>query len=84
MLPKFDPGDIVFISRERDGVDSADLGSYCAIRLATGETYLKILAKGSASDVFTLRSLNAADMEDVSLEWATPIRAITPRAARRF
>lgn len=84
MLPKFDPGDIVFISRDRDGVDSADIGSYCATRLTSGETYLKILAKGATSGRYTLRSLNAADMEDVELEWATPIRAITPRAARRF
>jgi len=84
MLPKFDPGDIVFISRDRDGVDPIDIGSYCAVRLVTGETYLKILSRGSDAGRFTLRSLNAADMDDVQLSWATPIRAITPRAARRF
>lgn len=84
MLPKFDPGDIVYISRGHDGVDPADIGSICACRLVTGETYLKRLARGSKPGTFTLRSYNAADMEDVELEWATPIRASIPRAARRF
>ncbi|WP_294195887.1 S24 family peptidase [uncultured Sphingomonas sp.] len=84
MLPKFDPGDIVFISRNHDGVDPADIGAYCAVRLTTGETYLKRLTRSPASNRFTLRSLNAADIEDVELEWATPVRAITPSAARRF
>lgn len=84
MLPKFDPGDIVFISRDRDGVDPSDFGAYCAVRLVSGETYLKILSRGTSAHLYTLRSLNAADMEDIEVAWATPIRAITPRAARRF
>lgn len=84
MLPKFDPGDIVYISRDRVGVDLSDIGAICACRLLSGETYLKQLAKGSKPGVFTLRSYNAADMEDCELEWATPIRAMTPRHARRF
>lgn len=84
MLPKFDPGDIVYISRESDGVDINDIGAICACRLISGETYLKQLIKGSRPGVFTLRSYNAADMEDCELSWATPIRAITPRFARRF
>ena len=84
MLPKFDPGDVIFISRDTDGVDPLDIGSYCACRLRSGETYLKKLAKGSRAGLFTLRSLNGVDIEDVELDWATPVRAITPRAARRF
>lgn len=84
MLPKYDPGDVVFISRENDGIDPHDVGSICACRLASGETYLKQLLKGSRPGLWTLRSMNAADMEDVELQWATPIRAITPRFARRF
>jgi len=84
MLPKFDPGDIIYISRESDGVDPADIGAVCACRLVTGETYLKQLVKGSRPGLYTLRSYNAADMEDLELLWATPVRAITPRHARRF
>lgn len=84
MLPKFDPGDIIYISRDTDGVDARDIGAICACRLVTGETYLKQLAKGSRPGVYTLRSYNAADMEDRELIWATPIRAITPKHARQY
>jgi len=82
MLPKFDPGDIVYISRTRDGVDARDIGAICACRLRSGETYLKQLVRGTRFGTWTLRSYNASDMPDVELEWATPIRAITPRHAR--
>jgi repressor LexA len=84
MLPKFDPGDVVYISRVHDGLFPNYLGAYCACRLLTGETYLKILTKGTEPGKFTLRSLNAVDIEDVELEWATPIRAILPRFARGY
>jgi repressor LexA len=84
MLPKFDSGDIVYISRSYDGIDPSDVGADCACRLLTGETYLKRLAKGSKPGSYTLRSYNAPDMEDVELEWATPIRASIPRHARRY
>ncbi len=84
MLPKFDPGDVIYINREQNGVSENLIGAYCACRLVTGETYLKILSRGSRPGVFTLRSLNAADMEDRELEWATPVRAILPRFARGF
>lgn len=84
MLPKFDPGDIIYISRDNDGVDPADIGAVCACRLVSGETYLKQIVRGSRPGVFTLRSYNAADMEDREVEWATPVRAITPARARRF
>ena len=84
MLPKFDPGDVVYISRSYDGVDASDVGSICACRLRSGETYLKQLVRGSQMGTWTLRSYNAGDMEDVELEWATPIRAITPRYSRRY
>ena len=84
MLPKFDPGDIVYISRDEEGVSPDLFGSYCAVRLISGETYLKILARGSEPNRYTLRSLNAADMENRELVWATPVRAILPRYSRRY
>jgi transcriptional regulator with XRE-family HTH domain len=84
MMPKFDPGDVIYISRDYDGVSPELVGSYCAVRLTTGETYLKILARGQAFGLWTLRSLNAADMENRELLWATPVRAILPRQSRRY
>lgn len=84
MLPKFDPGDVVYIRPEPIGVDMSALGRYCACRLTSGETLLKILARGSAPDRFNLRSLNAAEMEDQELEWATPVHSVTLRSSRHI
>ena len=83
MLPRYSSGDVVYIQKEHDGVADAAIGDYCAVRLSTGETYVKILAYGSRPGFFSLRSLNAADIEDVELEWATPILFVLSRAARR-
>lgn len=82
MLPRYSSGDIVYISREVDGVLDEFINEYCAVRLTTGETYLKILARGTRPGFYTLRSLNAADMEDVEVKWATPIVFVMPRAGR--
>lgn len=82
MLPKFSDGDVIYIQRTHEGLLPAYIGEYCAVRLSTGETYLKLLAKGSRPGRFTLRSLNAADIEDVEVVWATPVVFILPRFAR--
>ena len=83
MLPRYSSGDIVYISRAHDGVNPDDVGEYCAVRLTTGETYIKQLTYGSRPGFFTLRSLNDEDIIDVEIEWATPIIFVLPRAARR-
>lgn len=83
MLPRYSSGDVVYISRGHDGVAADDIGEYCAVRLTTGETYVKQLAYGSKPGFFTLRSLNAEDIVDVELEWATPVIFVLSRAARR-
>lgn len=79
MLPKYDPGDIVYVRRDHDGVLPHYIGRYCAVHLADGGTYLKILARGSIPDRYTLRSLNAADMEDVEVIWASPVLFVCPQ-----
>ncbi|KPH67536.1 S24 family peptidase [Novosphingobium sp. ST904] len=83
MLPRYSSGDIVYIARTNDGVSEEDIGEFCAVRLISGETYVKQLAYGSRPGFFTLRSLNAEDIVDVELDWATPIIFVLPRAARR-
>lgn len=83
MLPRYSSGDVVYISRMQDGVDEEDIGDFCVVRLVTGETYVKQLARGARPGFWTLRSLNADDIEDVELEWATPVIFVLPRAARR-
>lgn len=80
MLPKYEPGDVVYIRRDHDGVLERDLGRYCAVNCADGGTYLKILSKGTEFGLFTLRSLNAADMENVEVIWAARVEFVMPAA----
>lgn len=82
MLPKYEDGDIVYVRKEVEGLRPAYIGEYCVIRTSEGGTYLKLLAKGSQPGTYTLRSLNAPDMEDVQVDWASPVRWVMPRAAR--
>lgn len=80
MMPKYEGGEIIYVSRTHDGVLPAYIGRYCAVRTSDGGTFLKILAKGSIDGRFTLRSLNAPDMEDVEVTWATPVLFVMPRS----
>lgn len=73
MLPKYEDGDVIYVRRDHDGVLPKYLNRYCAVRCGDGGTYLKILTQGSEPGRYTLRSLNAPDMENVEVEWATPV-----------
>jgi len=84
MLPKYRDGDIIYIQRTHEGFLEEYLGDDCAVRLKTGETYVKQLVRGSEPERFTLRSLNAPDMENVEIEWATPVLFIMPRRSREI
>jgi repressor LexA len=84
MLPKYSDGDIIYIQRNHQGILESDIGDDCAVRLATGETYVKQLVRGSEPGKFTLRSLNAPDMENVEVEWATRVLFIMPRRSREM
>lgn len=84
MLPKYKDGDIIYIQRDHNGVLASYIGEDCAVRLTSGETYLKELAHGSQPGLFTLRSLNAADIPDVEVEWASPVLFVMPRRARQI
>jgi phage repressor protein C with HTH and peptisase S24 domain len=82
MLPKYKDGDIIYIQREHDGVLPDYIGEDCAVRLTSGETFIKQLIRGSTDGRFTLLSLNAPPIEDVEIEWATPILFIMPARSR--
>ena len=82
MFPKYRDGDIIYIQRTHEGLLEEYIGEDCAVRLDTGETFIKQLAHGSEPERFTLRSLNAPDMENVRVEWATPVLFIMPMRAR--
>lgn len=85
MLPKYREGDVLYIQRNHfEGVLEGDIGDDCAVRLKSGETYVKQLVLGSEPGRFTLRSLNAPDMENVEVEWATRVLFIMPRRSREM
>lgn len=83
MLPKYRDGDIIYIQRNHDGILPDYVGEDCAVRLVTGETYIKQIMKGSEDGRWNLISLNAPPMENVEIEWATPVRFIMPARSRR-
>lgn len=84
MLPKYKDGDIIYIQRQHDGWLPDYIGEDCAVRLTTGETYIKQLMAGSDAGKFTLLSLNAPPMLDVEIEWATPVLFIMPARSRHI
>lgn len=79
MLPKYEDGDIIYVRRDHDGVLPSYLNRYCAVRTSDGGTYLKILSQGSEPGRYTLRSLNAPDMENVEVEWAARVAFVMPK-----
>lgn len=79
MLPKYEDGEIIYVRRDHDGLMPEYIGRYCAVRTADGGTFLKILASGSEAGRYTLRSLNAPDMENVAVEWASPVLFVMPK-----
>lgn len=81
MLPKYEDGDVIYVRRDHDGILPKYLNRYCAVRTADGGTYLKILAPGSQPERYTLRSLNAPDMENVEVLWASPVLFVMPGSA---
>jgi transcriptional regulator with XRE-family HTH domain len=82
MLPKYDPGDVVYVRRDHEGVLPEYLGEYCAVHTADGGTWLKILSPGTEAGKYTLRSLNAADMSNMEVIWASPVLWVMPRRSR--
>jgi|CXWL01.1.fsa_nt_gi repressor LexA len=82
MLPKYEAGDVIYIRRDHEGVLPQYLGQYCAVRTGDGGTFLKILAQGTELGRYTLRSLNASDMENLEVLWASPVLFIMPRSSR--
>jgi hypothetical protein len=81
MLPRYDDGDIIYVRRDHEGVLPEYIGDYCAVHTADGGTFLKILAAGTEPDRYTLRSLNAKDIENVEVMWASPVEGVLPRRA---
>lgn len=79
MLPKYEDGDIIYVRRDHEGLLPTYLNRYCAVRTGDGGTFLKVLSPGSEAGRYTLRSLNAPDMENVEVVWASPVLFVMPK-----
>ena len=79
MLPKYENGDIIVVYREQRHPVSSFYGEEAAVRLKTGERYLKTVERGKSPSVVNLISFNAKPINGVKLEWIGEICLTLPR-----
>src|ERR1700684_1074848 len=79
MLPKYENGDIIVVFREQHHPISSFYGEEAAVRLKTGERYLKTIERGKSASVVNLTSFNAKPIIGVKLEWIGEICVTLPR-----
>jgi repressor LexA len=79
MLPKYENGDIIVVYREQRHPLSSFYGEEAAVRLKTGERYLKTIERGKTAHVVNLTSFNAKPIAGVKLEWIGEICVTLPR-----
>ncbi len=77
MLPLYDDGTILYYSRQLPPEEM--IGRRCIIRLEDDRVLVKSLRRGAGPGLWTLVSLNAPDIEDVTVTWAAPIDWVKPR-----
>ena len=80
MLPKYENGDIVVVYRDQRHPVSSFYGEEAAVRLKTGERYLKTIERGKTAAQVNLTSFNAKPINGVKLEWIGEICVSLPRA----
>jgi repressor LexA len=80
MLPKYENGDIIVVYREQRHPLSSFYGEEAAVRLKTGERYLKTIERGKSASMVNLTSFNAKPINGVKLEWIGEICVTLPRA----
>src|SRR5271170_7888944 len=79
MLPKYENGDIIVVYREQRHPISSFYGEEAAVRLKTGERYLKTVERGKSPTVVNLTSFNAKPIVGVKVEWIGEICMTLPR-----
>jgi repressor LexA len=79
MLPKYESGDIIVVYKDQRHPLSSFYGEEAAVRLKTGERYLKTIERGKTAHVVNLTSFNAKPIAGVKLEWIGEICVTLPR-----
>jgi repressor LexA len=80
MLPKYENGDVIVVYREQRHPLSSFYGEEAAVRLKTGERYLKTIERGKAANQVNLTSFNAKAINGVKLDWIGEICLTLPKA----
>jgi repressor LexA len=79
MLPKHENGDIIVVYREQRHPLPSFYGEEAAVRLKSGERYLKTIERGKSANLVNLTSFNAKPINGVKLEWIGEICVTLPR-----
>src|SRR3979409_639197 len=79
MLPKYENGDIIVVFREQRHPVSSFYGEEAAVRLKTGERYLKTVERENSAPQVNLTSFNAKPINGVKLEWIGEICLTLPK-----
>src|ERR1700730_13139827 len=79
MLPKYENGDVIVVFREQRHPLPSFYGEEAAVRLKTGERYLKTIERGKSPTQVNLTSFNAKPINGVKLEWIGEICVTLPR-----
>ena len=79
MLPKYENGDIIVVFKQQQHPVSSFYGEEAAVRLRTGERYLKTIERGKSATQVNLTSFNAKPINGVKLEWIGEICVTLPR-----
>jgi repressor LexA len=79
MLPKYENGDIIVVYRDQRHPLTSFYGEEAAVRLKSGERYLKTIERGKTAHVVNLTSFNAKPISGVKLEWIGEICVTLPR-----
>ena len=80
MLPKYESGDVIVVYREQRHPLASFYGEEAAVRLKTGERYLKTIERGKSPSTVNLTSFNAKAINGVKLDWIGEICVTLPRA----
>ena len=80
MLPVYEDGDVLYFTRERDGVPTNCLNKTCIVKLADDGVLVKKVTRGSKPGHFHLISKNPAvpPMVDIPILWASRVIFVKP------
>ena len=79
MLPKYENGDIIVVYREQRHPLASFFGEEAAVRLKTGERYLKTIERGKSASQVNLTSFNSKPINGVKLVWIGEICVTLPK-----